>query len=76
MQPSGPAYSPGKGPADRIVKLVRQSNEIHFSIGTRVNIARQEPSLPVELELRRTVVSRMARLLEDKFLKEVYIRYI
>jgi hypothetical protein len=66
----------GKGPADRIVKLVRQSDEIHFIIGTRVNIAHQDPSLPVELEMRRTVVKRMARLLEEKFLKEVSIRYI
>ena len=67
---------PGKGPADRIVKLVRQSDEINFIIGTRINIAHQDPNLPVELEMRRTVVKRMARLLEEKFLKEVSIRYI
>jgi len=71
-----PSYTPGKGPADRIFKLVQQSDEIHFIIGTRVNIAHQDPNLPVELELRRTVVNRMARLLEEKFLKEVSIRYI
>ncbi len=70
------AYSLGKGPADRIVKLVKQSDEIHFIIGTRVNIAHQDPNLPVELEMRRTVIKRMARLLEEKFLKEVTIRYI
>ena len=66
----------GKGPADRIVKLVRQSDEILFIIGTRVNVAHQDPNLPVDLEIRRTVVKRMARLLEEKFLKEVSIRYI
>ena len=71
-----PSYTLGKGPADRIVKLLKQSDEIHFIIGTRVNIAHQDPSLPVELEMRRTVVKRMARLLEEKFLKEVSIRYI
>ncbi|MCP4311609.1 MAG: SpoIIE family protein phosphatase [Bacteroidetes bacterium] len=70
------SYALGKGPADRIVKLVRQSDEIHFIIGTRINIAHQDPNLPVELEMRRTVVKRMARLLEEKFLKEVSIRYI
>ena len=68
------AYSLGKGPADRIVKLIKQSDEIHFIIGTRVNIAHQDPNLPVELEMRRTVIKRMARLLEEKFLKEVTIR--
>ena len=66
----------GKGPADRIVKLVQQSDEIHFVIGTRVNIAHQDPNLPVDLEIRRTVVKRIARLLEEKFLKEVTIKYI
>lgn len=71
-----PSYSLGKGPADRIVKLVQQSDEIHFIIGTRVNIAHQDPNLPIDLEIRRTVVKRMARLLEEKFLKEVTIRYI
>jgi len=70
------SYTLGKGPADRIVKLVQQSDEIHFVIGTRVNIAHQDPNLPVDLEIRRTVVKRMARLLEDKFLKEVTIQYI
>jgi hypothetical protein len=70
------SYNLGKGPADRIVKLVRQSDEIQIIIGTRVNIAHQDPSLPVDLEIRRTVVKRMARLLEEKFLKEVSIDYI
>ncbi len=72
----GPSTTLGKGPADLIVKLVRQSDEIHFIIGTRVNVAHQDPNLPIELEIRRTVVKRMARLLEEKFLKEVSIQYI
>ena len=70
------SYKLGKGPADRIVKLLKQSDEIHFIIGTRINIAHQDPDLPVELEMRRTVIKRMARLLEEKFLKEVSLRYI
>lgn len=70
------SYSPGKGPADRIVKLLKQSDEIQFIIGTRINIAHQDPNLPMELEMRRTVIKRMSRLLEEKFLKEVSIRYI
>ncbi len=71
-----PTYELGNGPADRIIKLVRESDEIEIIIGTRINIAHQDPNLPVDLEIRRTVVKRMARLLEEKFLKEVSIRYI
>lgn len=66
----------GKGSADSIVKLIKESDEIHFIIGTRINIAHQDPNLPVELEIRRTVVKRIANILEDKFLKEVSIQYI
>ncbi len=70
------SYPLGKGPADRIVSLFRESDDIHFIIGTRINIAHQDPSLPVDLEIRRTVVKRMARILEEKFLKTVTIEYI
>jgi len=66
----------GKGPADKIVRLIMESDEIHFIIGTRINIAHQDPNLPVELEIRRTVVKRIARLLEEKWLKKVNFEYI
>ncbi len=70
------SYPLGKGPADKIVKLFRESDEIHFIIGTRINIAHQDPNLPVDLEIRRTVVKRMGKILEEKFLKKVSIQYI
>lgn len=66
----------GKGPADKIIKLLMESDEIHFIIGTRINIAHQDPTLPVELEIRRTVVKRIARLLEEKWLKKISFEYI
>jgi hypothetical protein len=66
----------GKGPADKIVKMLMESDEIHFIIGTRINIAHQDPNLPVDLEIRRTVVKRIARLLEEKWLKKVSFEYI
>lgn len=66
----------GKGPADKIIRLIMESDEIHFIIGTRINIAHQDPNLPVDLEIRRTVVKRIARLLEEKWLKKVTFEYI
>ena len=66
----------GKGPADKIVKLLMESDEIQFIVGTRINIAHQDPNLPVDLEIRRTVVKRIARLLEEKWLKKVIVEYI
>jgi len=67
---------PGKGPADEIIRLIMKTDEVHFIIGTRINIAHQDPSLPVELEIRRTVIKRIARILESKYLKEVFIEYL
>jgi hypothetical protein len=69
-------YAIGKGPADQIVRMLRESDEIDFIIGTRINIAHQDPNLPVELEIRRTVVRRIARALEEKFLKQVSMKFI
>lgn len=65
-----------KGPAGLIVSMILQSDEIDFIVGTRINIAHQDPSLPVELEIRRTVVKRIAATLEEKYLKEVKIEFI
>jgi hypothetical protein len=74
------AYNPntklGRGPADEIVKLILESDAIKIIIGTRINIAHQDPHLPVELEIRRTVVNRIAQLLEEKLLKKVGVSYI
>jgi hypothetical protein len=66
----------GNGPADKIVKMLMESDEIHFIIGTRINIAHQDPNLPVDLEIRRTVVKRISRLLEEKWIKKVNFEYI
>ncbi len=64
-----------KGPADQIVRLILDCDEIHFLAGTKINEAHQDPSLPIDLELRRTVVHRISRVLEEKFLKEVSMKF-
>lgn len=65
-----------KGPADTIVKMLLESDAIQFWVGTAINIAHQDPNLPVELEIRRTVIKKIAKSLETKFLKEVSIQFI
>ena len=66
----------GNGPADKMVKMFIRSDEIHILIGTKINIAHQDPTLPVELEIRRTVAKRIARLLDQKFLKGGSVKFI
>lgn len=66
----------GKGPADLLVKHLLDSDKIDFLVGTRINEAHQDPNVPVDLDIRRTAVKRIAGILEEKYLKEVSIRYI
>ncbi len=66
----------GKGPAAKIIRMLLNADDIEFLVGTCVNIAHQDPSLPVELDIRRNIIKRLVRLLEDKFLKKVTIKYL
>jgi hypothetical protein len=45
-------------------------------VGTRINEAHQDPNIPVELDLRRNIVKRIAELLEIKYMKQVHIQYL
>jgi hypothetical protein len=49
---------------------------IYFLVGTKINEAHQDPNMPVELEIRRNVIKRLAALLEEKLLKQVSIQFI
>ena len=64
------------GPAHALVKLLQNSDKITFIVGTRINVAHQDPNLPVELEIRRNVVKKIKHLLETKYLKDVEITYL
>ena len=63
-------------PAWDLIRLIMESDIIDLLIGTRINEAHQDPSLPVELEIRRNVVKRIAAVLEEKWLKKVNIAYL
>lgn len=69
-------YKLEKGPADQIVRVMLDSDEIYFLVGTKINETNQDPNLPVDLEIRRTVVRRIERVLDEKFLKNVTVRFI
>ncbi len=66
----------GKGPADQIVRLILESDEIFLLIGMRINQAHHVPGLSLELEVRPTVSRRILRTLEEKFLKVVHLKYM
>ncbi len=62
--------------ATKLVDLLLDSDRIEFLVGTRINEAHQDPNMPVELEIRRSIVKRIARALEERYLKETSVRFI
>lgn len=59
-----------------IYNLFMESDIIEFIVGTKVNEAHQDPSLPVEIEIRRNIIKRLKQKLEDTFRKKVTIKYV
>lgn len=66
----------GESPPEEVVKLLIQHDIIHIIVGTRINWAHQDPDQPVELELRKSVVRRIIRLLENRFFKKVTLELV
>ena len=66
----------GKGPADQICKLLLDTDEIHLLVGTKINEDHHDPNLPVEIELRKHLIQRLSKVLSDKFMKVVIIKYM
>lgn len=73
---TGGVTEKGNGPAHELASLLYDSDKITFIVGTRINVAHQDPNLPVELEIRRNVVKKIKFLLETKYLKDIEINYI
>jgi hypothetical protein len=63
-------------PAVRLATMLLDSDIVKFAVGTRINEAHQDPNIPVELDLRRNIVKRIAILLESKHMKRVLIQYL
>jgi hypothetical protein len=66
----------GSNAAVRLMNMLLDSDIVKFAVGTRINEAHQDPNIPVELDLRRNIVKRIAQLLETKHMKRVIIQYL
>jgi hypothetical protein len=63
-------------PARDLMRLMVESDIVQFLVGTRINEAHQDPNVPVELDLRRNIIRRIATILEGKYLKECRVQFI
>lgn len=73
---SGPPWRDRPSPATRLADLLLDSDVIELVVGTRVNDAHQDPSLPVELGIRRTLARDLAGLLRERYARQVQVRFV
>jgi hypothetical protein len=76
LETGNPIASMRKNPAYDLVSLMLQSDIVQFVVGTRINEAHQDPSIPVELDLRRNIIRKIAALLESRYLKESCLQFV
>lgn len=62
--------------AGKLVHFLLESDCIEFMVGAKLNQAHYDPNLPVELEIRKTVIKRITRLLEENYVKNVKLQFI
>ncbi len=67
--------NPASNAAAILASELLDSDQIQFVVGTRINEAHQDPNTPIELEMRRNLVARIARSLEEKYLKETLRKF-
>lgn len=62
--------------ATELVTYLLESDIIQFVVGTRINQAHQDPNVPMELDIRRNIIKKIAGLLESKYMKEVHVQHM
>jgi len=60
----------------RLAGVLLDSDIIHFMVGTKINEALQDPSLPESLDIRRNIIRRLRQTLSERFLKEVHVTFV
>jgi len=71
-----PNYQYGQGPADKMCQLLLESDEIHILVGTKINADNIDLSQPIEVEIRKNIIQRLAKILTDKYMKVVYMEFM
>ena len=62
--------------AGKLVKFLLDSDCISFMVGAKLNQAHYDPALPIEIEIRKNIIKKIANVLQDKYFKKVNIQYM
>lgn len=62
--------------AGKFLDLLLASDQVHFLVGTKINEAHQDASIPFEIGIRRSIIRRIINALEENYLKETTLEFI
>ena len=62
--------------AGKLVKFLLDSDCIYFMVGAKLNQAHYNPTLPIEIEIRKNIIKKMKSILQDKYYKKVSVQYM
>ena len=62
--------------AGKLVNFLLDSDCINFMVEAKLNQAHYDPALPVEIEIRKNIIKKIAEVLQSKYFKKVSIQYI
>ncbi len=62
--------------AGKLVNFLLDSDCINFMVGAKLNQAHYDPALPVEIEIRKNIIKKIADVLQNKYFKKVNIQYM
>ena len=62
--------------AGKLVNFLLDSDCINFMVGAKLNQAHYDPSLPVEIEIRKNIIKKISDVLQNKYFKKVTIQYM
>lgn len=62
--------------AGKLVSFLLDSDCIDFMVGAKLNQAHYDPSLPIEIEIRKNIIKKMAKILESKYFKKISVQYM
>ncbi len=70
------SYKFPEDPAGELANFLIDSDCIDFMVGAKINQAHYDPNLPIEIEIRKNIIKKMAVILQDKFFKKIAIQYM
>lgn len=62
--------------AKTLMEFLLDSDIIHFLVGAQMNKAHYDPNLPIEIEIRKNIIKKIATVLEEKYLKKVSVQFV